>query len=73
MILEWKRPIGRLQIFLKDEKNYEIILEHKEKDLDPVNKRKMEIAYNAFEPFHLSKELNEINLEIRKKRPMNYL
>ncbi len=67
MILEWKRPIGRLQIFLKDEKNYEIILEHKEKDLDPVNKRKMEIAYNAFEPFHLSKELNEINLEIRKK------
>ncbi len=58
---------------MKDEKNYEIILEHKEKDLDPVNKRKMEIAYNAFEPFHLSKELNEINLEIRKKRPMNYL
>ncbi|NMB07930.1 MAG: peptidase M3A and M3B thimet/oligopeptidase F, partial [Tissierellia bacterium] len=53
--------------FLQDEKNYEIILEHREKDLDPVNKRKIEIAYNTFEPFHLSKELNEINLEIRKK------
>lgn len=53
--------------FLEDEKNYEIVLEHREKDLDPVNKRKMEIVYNAFEPFHLSKELNEINLEIRKK------
>ena len=53
--------------FLEDEKSYEIILKSREEDLDLVNKRKMEIAYNTFKPFHLSKELNEISLEIRKK------
>lgn len=53
--------------FLKDKRNYEIILEHRDKDLGPIDKRKVEIAYNTFEPFHLSEELNEINLEIRRK------
>ncbi len=53
--------------FLKDEKNYEIVCKYKEKDLDPIDSRRMEIAYNIFKPYHLSKEINELNLEIRKK------
>ncbi|QQY79453.1 peptidase M3-like protein [Keratinibaculum paraultunense] len=53
--------------FLQDEKNYEIVCEYKEKDLDPINNRRMEIAYNIFKPYHLSKEINELNLEISKK------
>lgn len=53
--------------FLEDKRNYQIICEHKEKDLEPVDRRRIEIAYNIFKPFHMSKELNELNLEIRKK------
>lgn len=52
---------------LEDKKNYETILNHREKDLDPIDKRRVEIAYNTFKPFHLSKEINEINLAIRNK------
>ncbi len=53
--------------FLQDEKNYEIVCRYREKDLEPIDRRRMEIAYNIFKPFHLNKELNEIKLEMRKK------
>ncbi len=52
---------------LVDERNFEIICEYREKDLEPMDRRRVEIAYNIFKPYHLSKELNEINLEIRRK------
>ena len=53
--------------FLQDKKSYEIICQHKKKDLEPIDRRKVEIAYNIFRPFHLSEDLNEVNLEIRRK------
>lgn len=56
-----------LNLFLQDKKNYELILEYKEKDLDPINKRKVEIAYNSIKSYHLSDELNELNVKIQKK------
>lgn len=53
--------------FLQDKENFETILMLKEKDLNPIDKRRIEIAYNIFKPFHLSRELNELNLQIRNK------
>ncbi len=53
--------------FLKDKNNYELVLEYLEKDLDPIDKRRVEIIYNYIKSYHLSDELNELNLEIQKK------
>lgn len=50
-----------------DEKKFEMIKELKEKDLDFKDKRKVEIMYDVFEPYHLSKELTELSMEIEKK------
>jgi oligoendopeptidase F len=51
----------------KDKNNFEIICEHKEKDLDSKDRRRVEIMYKQFKPYHLSKELNELDMEINKK------
>jgi oligoendopeptidase F len=57
----------KINEFMQDKKNYELVLEYKEKSLDPINKRRAEIAYNYIKPYHLSNELNELNLKIKKK------
>lgn len=56
-----------LNKFLQDKENYELVLEYKNQDLDPIDKRRVEIAYNAIKSYHLSDELNELNLKIQKK------
>ncbi|CEP77673.1 gluzincin family metallopeptidase [Defluviitoga tunisiensis] len=53
--------------FLEDEENFRIVCKHKEKELNTIDKRRMEIAYNIFEPFHKNKLINELNLKIRRK------
>ncbi len=50
----------------KDKKNYQAILDHKAMDLEPLDKRRAEILYKAFKPYHLSDELNKLELEIQK-------
>ncbi|PNR97010.1 peptidase M3A and M3B thimet/oligopeptidase F [Petrotoga sp. 9PWA.NaAc.5.4] len=57
----------KITSFLEDENNFNIICDYREKELDPINKRKLEIAYNTFEPYHKRKEINELNLKIHKK------
>jgi len=56
-----------LNEFLEDKANFELVLEYKNIDLDPVNKRRVEIAYESIKPYHLSDELNELNITIQKK------
>lgn len=56
----------KIQEFLKDEDNFKVIKEHMKMELSPEDKRRMEIVYKEFEPFHLSKELNDLQLEIEK-------
>ncbi len=56
-----------LNKFLQDKDNYELVLEYKDRDLDSIDKRRVEIAYNAIKSYHLSDELNELNLKIQKK------
>lgn len=53
--------------FLSDKANYELVLEYREMDLDPVNKRRVDLAYDRIKTYHLSDGLNELNLKIQKK------
>lgn len=53
--------------FMKDKTNFETICEYRNKDLSFKDKRRAEIMYNAFREYHLSEELNELQLEIQKK------
>lgn len=53
--------------FLSDKNNYELVLEYKEMDLEPANKRRVDLAYNRIKTYHLSDELNQLNLKIQKK------
>ena len=54
--------------FLQDKSNYELVLEYMNRDdLDPVNKRRVDIAYNGIKQYHLNDELNELNMRIQKK------
>jgi len=52
---------------LKNKKYFEIILNHQEKPLDPVDKRRIDIIVLAFKLYHLSDELNQLDLRIQKK------
>lgn len=53
--------------FMCDEKKFEIIKELKGKDLDFRDKRKVQMMYDGFEPYHLSKDLVDLSMEIEKK------
>ncbi len=57
----------KLNHYLQDKDNYNLVLEYKDKDLGSKDERQVEIAYNAIKSYHLSDELNELNLEIQKK------
>jgi oligoendopeptidase F len=50
----------------KDQKNFQAILDHKAMDLEPLDKRRVEILYKTFKPYHLSDEMNKLELEIQK-------
>ncbi|UCZ53610.1 M3 family metallopeptidase [Bacillus shivajii] len=52
---------------LKDKENFETIEEYLEQDLSPLEQRKVEILHRSFKPYHLSDELNELNVKIQKK------
>ncbi|MBW4827797.1 MAG: hypothetical protein KZY61_11675 [Clostridiaceae bacterium] len=57
----------KLNSFMSDKKNFDIVCKYLDMDLNKTDKRKVEILYSAFKPYHLSKELNGLNLEIQKK------
>ena len=56
-----------LNQFLQNKENYNLVMEYKDKDLEPLDKRRVEITYNAIKSYHLSDELNELNVKIQKK------
>jgi oligoendopeptidase F len=49
---------------LKDKKNYEIINGLLQKSLNPDDKRRIDLLKKAFEPFHLSDEINKLDTKI---------
>lgn len=52
---------------LKSKENYQLILQCMELPLPPEEKRRVEIVHNIFKPYHLSDELNELDMVIQKK------
>ncbi|MFE8702748.1 peptidase M3A and M3B thimet/oligopeptidase F [Cytobacillus sp. FJAT-54145] len=52
---------------LKNKAYYEEIQKQLEKDLSPVEKRKVEILHSSFKSYHLSDELNQLDMEIQKQ------
>ena len=53
-----KEAYKEMNDFLEDRQNYDLVMEYMGKDLDPINRRRVEIAYNSIKSFHLSDELN---------------
>ena len=52
---------------LKNKQYYETILGHQQKSLDPLDKRRVDIIALVFKPYHLSDELNQLDLKIQNK------
>ena len=50
---------------LSSKEDFEVIKKlHTSKDLDYADRRRAEIMYQTYEPYHLSKEVNELSLQI---------
>lgn len=62
-----KGQYQKITSLLKNEKSYELVREALEKEQDPLNKRKLQLVFNLFKPYHLSQELNELDEEIQGK------
>jgi oligoendopeptidase F len=52
---------------LKDKRNYRTVLGLLERDLDPLDRRRVTILHHHFRPFHLSDKLNRLDDRIRAK------
>lgn len=57
----------KLTQVLKNKKYYETILDYQQKSLAPLDKRRVDIIALIFEPYHLSEELNQLDLKIQQK------
>lgn len=53
---------------LKDKNKYKIILDHLQKELEPLDKRRVDLLEKGFHNFHLSEELNVLTEKMQKKR-----
>ncbi len=52
---------------LKDKRSFETILAFQGKPLSELDRRRVEIIHLTFKPYHLSSDLNELDLEIERK------
>ncbi|CAM3654352.1 gluzincin family metallopeptidase [Cytobacillus oceanisediminis] len=62
-----KEQYAKITDIMKNKANYETVLDYLQKDISPLEKRKAEIVLNGLKPFHLSAELNELDMEISDK------
>ena len=53
---------------MKDKENYKVILDHLEKDLKPLDRRRIELIEKGFRNYHLSEELNVLSEKMQKQR-----
>jgi oligoendopeptidase F len=59
----YTRMVGEL----KNKESYEYILKCRALNISPTETRQVEIMYNAFKSYHLSEDLNKLDMEIRMK------
>jgi oligoendopeptidase F len=57
----------KMMDFMKDKSSYETILNYKKQSLNSLDKRRVNLMYKAFKPYHLSDEVNNLALKIQKK------
>src|SRR6056297_3111812 len=50
---------------VKDKKHFETILSEREKDHDMLDKRRIELLYKHFKPYHKTDEINQLKVEIK--------
>ncbi len=62
-----EKEYEKITDMLKSKENYEIVLQCLESELSPEDRRRAEIVHNIFKPYHLSDELNQLDMEIQKK------
>ena len=53
--------------FYRDKDNYKLILDYREKDLAPLDKRRIDIIHNDFKNHHLSDDVNRLVIKITDK------
>lgn len=61
-----QKAYQKLVKVFKDKNNFQAVMDHKAKTLEPLDQRRVEIIYKAFKPYHLSEELNKLELEIQR-------
>ena len=61
-----EKAVGKMLSILKNKKNYEVMNELLQKILAPIDKRRVELLKQGFEPYHLSEELIELDKKIIK-------
>lgn len=52
---------------IKNKENYELVLDCLNSELSPSDRRRVEIVHNIFKTYHLSDELNQLDMAIQKK------
>jgi len=57
----------KMMAFMKDKANFDLIKSYKYKELDDLDKRRIDILYKSFKSYHLSDEVNDLSLKIQKK------
>ena len=58
---------GKIMEIMKDKENFGLIESYIEQDLSEKDERRVEILHNGFKPFHLTEELNALDLKIQQQ------
>ncbi len=53
---------------MKDKEKYKVILDHREMNLAPLDKRRVELIEKSFRNYHLSPELNALSEKMQQQR-----
>ncbi len=56
--------LKKIKEIYKDKKNFDLIKSFQDKNLNEHDKRCVELLFNSFKPYHLSRELNELDERI---------
>jgi len=56
-----------MMTFMKDKEHFKIVEDHRALELSDLDKRRVDIVYKSFKPYHLSDEVNALALDIQKK------
>jgi oligoendopeptidase F len=53
---------------LRNKDHFRTVSEHRQLDLSPLDRRRVELLYQGFRPYHISDEFNRLESAVREKR-----